>query len=293
MKKLIALLVVAIAITTFSCKKNSDVQSSGSSLQLAATKITHIGKKEPVTFSVTNSTNAAVVWKALPPKGVTYSVVGNKAYMRFTIPGSYKVYASVGANMDSTIVTIDSTIFTGDTTLPGTNMPMDTSWHAPTDSTTIPVDTSHHDTTVVSNRDTTISLLRDQLAITPFVYADSIPTDSITLILNTITTNSYPSSSPQLIDVPYFNFNNTTNKVDIQIDYKNVLLPGGVANYSSKATKTDRLSFSGVGSDGTYNLIITLNGSTYSGSVIKSGNTFTFTWPYTTGVTISPLTVTK
>jgi len=290
MKKLIALLVVAVAITTFSCKKSSDVQSSGSSLQLSATKVSHIGKKEPVTFSVTNSSSNAVVWKAVPPKGVWYSVSGNKAYMRFTIPGSYKVYATVGANMDSTIITIDSTIYNGDTTLPGTNLPMDTSWHAPTDSTNLPVDTSHHDTTVVTNRDTTISLIGDQLAITPAVWSQ--PDSTITnpaLFLNTTTSNSYPNVNAQLLTTS--TSLNTGNVVNgIHLDYKGVFLPGGVTSGTSKATNS--LSYGSL-TDGTYSLVITVNGLTYTGSFVKSGNTYTFTWPYSSGVIISPLTVTK
>ena len=261
MKKLMSVLVAGIVLTLFSCKKNSDVQTSGSSLQLSATKVTHIGKKEPVTFSVTNPANTVVVWKAVPPKGVWYSQSGNKAFMRFTLPGTYTVYARAGATLDSTVVTIDSTIYTGDTSLPGTNIPMDSSWHSPVDST-------HQDSTGTIRHDTTLSLYGDQLAITPSVYVDSVAGDSVTLVLTTATKNAYPNASPQLIDSSYFNYNTTTNSFDLQIDYKGVLLPGGVAAVSNKIVKTERFS---VSSDGTYFLVITLNGKTYSAAPAASG----------------------
>ncbi len=283
MKKFMTVLVAGIFLALFSCKKNINVQTFGSSLQLTGTKVTHIGKKEPVTFSVTNSSNAAIVWKAVPPKGVWYSQSGNKAYMRFTLPGTYKVYARAGTTQDSTVVVIDSTIYTGDTTLPGTNIPMDSSWHSPVDST-------HQDSSVTNSHDTTLSLYGDQLAIIPSVYVDSVAGDSVTLILTTATKNAYPNASPQLIDSSYFNYSTTTNSFGLQIDYKGVNLPEGVATVSNKIVKTESFS---VMSDGTYFLVITLNGKTYSGSFVKSGNRFTFTWSYTSGVTISPQTVTK
>lgn len=42
---------------------------------------------------------------------------------------------------------------------------------------------------------------------------------------------------------------------------------------------------------GTHQFSVNLNGLSYSGSFVKAGNVYTFTWPYSSGVTISPLIV--
>lgn len=43
--------------------------------------------------------------------------------------------------------------------------------------------------------------------------------------------------------------------------------------------------------DGTHALTITLNGTTYTGSVVKAGSNYTINWSYTSGVAISPSTL--
>jgi hypothetical protein len=43
--------------------------------------------------------------------------------------------------------------------------------------------------------------------------------------------------------------------------------------------------------DGTHGLEVFLDGVTYNGSFVKSGSTYTFTWPYTSGVTLTPLII--
>jgi hypothetical protein len=41
--------------------------------------------------------------------------------------------------------------------------------------------------------------------------------------------------------------------------------------------------------DGTHGLEVVLDGTTYSGSFTKTGSTISFNWPYSSGVTITPL----
>jgi hypothetical protein len=41
--------------------------------------------------------------------------------------------------------------------------------------------------------------------------------------------------------------------------------------------------------DGNHGFEVVLDGKTYTGSFVKNGETYTFTWPYTAGVTITPL----
>ena len=290
MKKVLSLMFIVATTLSTSCKKSTDIQSPVSSLQLTATKVTNIHRKEPLTFTVNSLSTASVTWSVVPPKGVWYSRSGNKAFMRFNNAGSYKVYAAAGNNLDSTIIIIDSTIFTGDTTLPGTVIPMDTIvYHNPIDSTNIPVDSTHHDSTVINNHDTTISLFGDQLQITPQVYLDSMAPYSPTLVLTTTTSKTYPSAFPQLQD-SVITFTNRNLVTGYQIVYSNVLLPGGVTSSNAKAAKNDY--YAGL-ADGTYRFSVIFNAVSYSGSFIKSGNTFTFNWQNTGSVIISPLTVTK
>lgn len=42
---------------------------------------------------------------------------------------------------------------------------------------------------------------------------------------------------------------------------------------------------------GLHQFSINLNGLSYNGSFVKAGNVYTFTWPYSSGVTISPLVI--
>jgi hypothetical protein len=43
--------------------------------------------------------------------------------------------------------------------------------------------------------------------------------------------------------------------------------------------------------DGNHAFEVFLDGTTYSGSFVKSGSTYTFTWPYESGVTLTPLVI--
>jgi hypothetical protein len=43
--------------------------------------------------------------------------------------------------------------------------------------------------------------------------------------------------------------------------------------------------------EGSHGFVVILDGKTYTGSFVKSGSTYTFTWPYTKGVTITPLVI--
>jgi hypothetical protein len=43
--------------------------------------------------------------------------------------------------------------------------------------------------------------------------------------------------------------------------------------------------------EGSHGFEVFLDGITYTGSFVKSGSTYTFTWPYTSGVTITPLVI--
>ena len=193
MKRLMYLIIPVLAIALISCKKNSEQAVPVNAHLLSATKVTNIERKQPDTFSVINPGNATVKWKVVPPTGVWYSTSGNKAYMKFNSAGTYKVYASLGGNSDSTIITIDSTIYNGDTTLPGTSFPMDTTMN------NIPVDSTGN-----NNHDTSFSFMGGHLNIIPTVVADSFSSNGgingSDLVLNATSVQTYPNASPQLLD---------------------------------------------------------------------------------------------
>jgi hypothetical protein len=77
---------------------------------------------------------------------------------------------------------------------------------------------------------------------------------------------------------------------DLKIDFKSVFIPSeefctAGEDYASGGTAWYPVQ------DGSHGLQVVLDGQTYSGSFLKSGSTFTFTWPYSSGVTLTPLII--
>ena len=109
-------------------------------------------------------------------------------------------------------------------------------------------------------------------------------TDSIALSINAITNNKYNCLNNYLIGKLTYAQNNYT------ISYDGVFSGTSCTPGQVKASSYLRIGWL---FEGTSAFNVILNGKTYTGSVRKSGNTFTFTWPYNSGVIISPLTVSK
>ena len=130
------------------------------------------------------------------------------------------------------------------------------------------------------SKDSTAVLNGDQIKLTPkFDSAGNIS-------LYAVTTKSYLYLNNYLISD--LNFSNNTST----INYTGVFIPAQLnAINGQQAAFTKNIVTASV--DGTYNLLINLNGITYKGSYVKSGNTVKFTWTYTSGVTFSLLTITK
>jgi len=127
----------------------------------------------------------------------------------------------------------------------------------------------------------TVALTGDQLTLTPAV-SDSGNYVSI----STLTKNAYSCLNNSLKSKV------TSSANAHSISYTGVSIPNGTA---CKAGKIKAASFAYLYSpvNGKYNFSVQVNGVTYNGSYTKTGNSYTFTWPYTSGVIISPLTVTK
>jgi hypothetical protein len=128
-------------------------------------------------------------------------------------------------------------------------------------------------------RDTILSLTGDQIHLT----LAKIDTGSLSgLAVAAITANNYPCSNHSLVT------GLTTTGGDYTLNFSGVKIPAYCTGAPTKARSTKVLY---PVQDGTHVFNVLLNGVTYTGSFVKTGNQYTFTWPYTSGVTISPLTI--
>jgi hypothetical protein len=77
---------------------------------------------------------------------------------------------------------------------------------------------------------------------------------------------------------------------DLKIDFKSVFIPSeefctAGEDYASGGTAWYPVE------DGNHGLQVVLDGQIYTGSFVKNGSTFTFTWPYNSGVTLTPVVI--
>ena len=99
------------------------------------------------------------------------------------------------------------------------------------------------------------------------------------LILSALTSNSYTCLENSLLSTYSSNGNS------LSIAYTGVSVPAGCTTGTAKATA---FSYFYPIESGTNTLSINFNGSTYSGTIVKTGNNYTINWNYKTGVIISP-----
>jgi len=83
-------------------------------------------------------------------------------------------------------------------------------------------------------------------------------------------------------------FDNNFSGQNLQVVFKSVMIPSSEyctagEDYASGATGWYPVA------EGSHGFEVILDGKTYTGSFVKSGGTYTFTWPYTSGVTLTPL----
>lgn len=128
---------------------------------------------------------------------------------------------------------------------------------------------------VVSN-----SLAGDQITLTPSLTSDTTNYISI----SAITKKSYNCLNNSLA------YTLTTGTNAYTINFTGVNSPGGSDCTAGTKTSTAFTSlYAPV--DGSYTFSVVLNGITYNGSFVKRAKNYTFTWSYTSGVLISPLTI--
>ncbi len=284
MKKiLIPILLFAGTVGYLSCQK----EHSSDPAPVVADKTEGIKKGEPIVFSVENPSGAAAKWNVSPSNNVLLSSDGNTATILFRRASSYLVTASTGGSVaritvnvndsiycDSTGHCYDSTII--DTCRFGNCAPRDTIPHD-----TIPGDTTPHNP---GPRDSIWSLQGDQIHITPV----KIDSGSITgLLIKASTTNSYPCTNNYLLTNVISGGNDTTGKL-YTFKYPGVQVPAACNGGTAQSGSTRSLF---PVANGTHTFKVVVNGITYTGSVTKTGNQYSFNWPYSSGVTISPLTI--
>ena len=130
---------------------------------------------------------------------------------------------------------------------------------------------------------TIVPLTGDQITLTPTII-DSMNISG--LIIYALTANNYECLNNNIIS------NVTQRGSDYQINFLGISGPGA-SNCTGGQAKAAGFIFLYPVTDGAHSIQFLLNDTTYSGSFIKSGNKFTFTWPYITGVKLSSLIIQK
>jgi len=114
------------------------------------------------------------------------------------------------------------------------------------------------------------------ISLTPVTYADS----ASHLDFSAITKNTYSCSNNSLT------YSLGKNGDTYVINFREVNVPAGCSGEASKA-KNDIIIYWPVSENKTYNLEVTLNNVTYSGTFERKGAKYEFTWPHTTGVILT------
>jgi hypothetical protein len=240
------------------CTKNSRSSSDKSTLTLSNTKV-KMGEPLIVTTNALSGPGLVTRWSVTPALNSWISPSSNSSVIVFSNPGTYVVTASYFS---------DST----------TSVPYDSSY-----SPVIVTDSVYtNDSTVHCGAVQLISINSgDQITLTPLPY-----TSDTGLVLIAHTQNLYGNQ------YPYLNYTFTEDMTGgYHVDFT------GVSKYPCGYTTdgatpaTSILSFNSA--SGTHDIIITLNGTTYTGSLVVTDTSYTFTWSYTSGVIISPLQIQK
>jgi hypothetical protein len=271
MKKiLIPILLFAGMVGYVSCKKDH----SSDAAPVAAEKTEGIKKGEPVVFSV-DGQNAQ--W-AVSPGNAKITANGNMATILFAKAGSYLVTANTGYSVARITVNVSDSSWCTDSTRHCDTTIIDTCRYG----NCPPRDTIPNDT--IPKRDSIYSLRNDQILITP-VKIDSSGISG--LLIKSGTQLAYPCSNNYLLTNVITGGNDTTG-VYYTFKYPGVQVPAICSGPSMPAKSTRSLYPI---HDGYHVFKVVVNGITYTGSFTKTGGSYSFNWPYTSGVIISPQTI--
>jgi hypothetical protein len=247
--------IALIAGILTQCSKGTQTSGGGTGTGSLSLSSSSVFKGQPLQASATDPSNATLVkWTVTPATANQIFSANNNSTILFAAPGTYTVTASYYA---------------------------DSSSGAPIDSISSPVTVidSIYTPPVNTNADT-LSLAGDQLQITPQALSDS------GFVFEVRTANLYNC-------IPYFigySWGMSRDTLTAGFDYISNTL---VNNCGGSKSPAGVYLFYGAVTDGNYQIEIEFNHQYYHGSVNVSGSTYTFTWPYSSGVTISPLQIQK
>jgi len=282
MKKSAIILAALMAVIMFiSCEQNNDIKGS---VPLETAKTSAIKKSEPVTFTFkTNLSADKVEWTVSPNRNVQIMRDGYQAKIIFGEAGKYLVSATDQITVARTAVTVDSTTY----------VPGDTSTHVPVtpEVPVIPVPpadtvTPKPPVDTVGTHDVILSLAGEEFTITPWII-DSLSGKGIGLKI--VSTKEYECMNSYLyFQGTYFE----KDRRNFKINLRHVVQPGSrFCQQGRKKLTIDTFVYPL--SEGEQSLEIELNGSIYKGTITKSENSYTISWPYSAGIIFSKLTLTK
>ncbi len=217
---------------------------------LDASKTNAIKKGEPVLFTLDQaSAGSTVNWTVSPSANTQIKSSGNQASILFGVKGNYVVTAVAGNVSASTPVSVSDSVYNGGGSGGGGG----------------------------ETQPTTLNFSAGEKINIQVSRIDSGATSG--LIFSTITSNEYTCLTNSLIST----FTAGTNSFDISFD--GVSVP---ANCTTGTAKASAFAFYYPVSEGTSSLTIHFNGTNYTGTIVKTGNSYQINWSYATGVVISP-----
>lgn len=254
------MLICLFAASIPACKKSSSSKANTSSLTLSKA-IVKIGEPLIVQTSQTGS-SLVTKWSVSPSINSWISPTNLMSVILFSSPGTYQITA---------------------------NYYTDSSAVLPYDSSSSPVtvsDSIYVDSSVSCNVVAQVPInAGDQISLTPIYFSDT------GLVLLAHTAQTYGDHYPSLGTIEL------SDSADGVYDFGF----GGVTEYPCSASgstaavpATGTISFTAASlTQGTHNITIALNGVSYQGSLMVTSTSCSFTWNYSSGITISPLTIQK
>lgn len=249
-----SIICFSILIVIHACVKNSGtVNYTGNKSDLTLSK-SNVKRGEQLIVSTNQSNpNAIVKWTTYPSMNTIVLPANNHAAAIFAMAGSYQITANY-FNASDTTVAYDSS------------------------SAPVTVNDSIATSAPIPNGLDTVSLAGDQLILSPVSASDSI------FIMSVQTVNLY-NCTPFLAAYSFDGLNGNS----LFLYSEGEVVEGSGCN-GAKNHAVSYLFF-GPLNIGTYNISAVLNGITYQGSLTVTASYYTFTWNYSSGITISPLQI--
>jgi len=250
--KSLLFLIPALSFFIISCSKNP-VSTSDKAILLLSKTMVKIG--EPMCASLTGqANNTNVAWSSNTGAHIWPTSNTDSAIYVFTSPGNYTIKANFQSHINGSNDSTDGNVIVTDSIFSDTV-------------------TATCDVIAVKNL-----AADDQINLTPVDYSDT------GLVFVAQTTNIYSHS-------PLLNSNGDIqiSESGFQVNISSALIfpcSGSV----TPAPAVGLVALTGL-SNRTYTLSFKLNNTTYSGTMTVTDSNISFNWTYSSGVTISPLTI--